>query len=76
MKATRGIPSLAPRSYDEATSAVSETLTGVAAPKPSDMTDMTRRQFLTGVAAAGGAMALGWRDMVICNMRKLKRGGI
>ena len=59
MKATRGIPSLAPRSYDEATSAVSETLTGVAAPKPSDMTDMTRRQFLTGVAAAGGTAAMG-----------------
>jgi hypothetical protein len=59
MKATRGIPSLAPRSYDEATSAVSETLTGVSAPKPSDMTDMTRRQFMTGVAAAGGAAAMG-----------------
>jgi hypothetical protein len=59
MKATRGIPSLAPRSYDEATSAVSETLTGVSAPKPSDVTDMTRRQFMTGVAAAGGTAAMG-----------------
>lgn len=38
MKATRGIPSLAPRSYDEATSAVSETLTGVSAPNPADVT--------------------------------------
>jgi hypothetical protein len=59
MKAARGVPSLAPREYDEATSALSETLTGVSAPKPSDVTDMTRRQFMTGVAAAGGTAAMG-----------------
>ena len=56
IKAARGLPSLAPRQYDEAASAVTETLTGVSAPKPSDM---TRRQFLTGVAAAGGTAAMG-----------------
>jgi hypothetical protein len=59
IKAARGVPSLAPREYDEATSALTETLTGVSAPKPSDVTDMTRRQFLTGAAAAGGTAAMG-----------------
>lgn len=59
MKAARGVPSLAPREYDEAASALTETLTGVSAPKPSDVTDMTRRQFMTGVAAAGGTAAMG-----------------
>lgn len=59
IKAARGVPSLAPREYDEATSALTETLTGVSAPKPSDVTDMTRRQFLTGAAAAGGMAAVG-----------------
>jgi len=59
IKAARGVPSLAPREYDEAASAVTETLTGVSAPKPSDVTDMTRRQFMTGVAAAGGTAAMG-----------------
>lgn len=59
IKTGRGLPSLAPRQYDEATSALTETLTGVSAPKPSDVTDMTRRQFLTGLAASGGAAAMG-----------------
>lgn len=59
IKAARGVPSLAPREYDEAASAVTEALTGASAPKPSDVTDMTRRQFLTGVAAAGGTAAMG-----------------
>ena len=59
IKTARGLPSLAPRQYDEATSALTETLTGVSAPKPSDVTDMTRRQFLTGLAASGGAAAMG-----------------
>jgi hypothetical protein len=59
IKAARGVPSLAPRTYDDVTSAVTETLTGVSAPKPSDVTDMTRRQFMTGVAAAGGTAAMG-----------------
>jgi len=59
IKAARGVPSLAPREYDEAASALTEALTGVSAPKPSDLTDMTRRQFLSGVAAAGGTAAMG-----------------
>lgn len=59
MRAARGVPSLAPREYDEAASALTETLTGVSAPKPSEATDMTRRQFLTGAAAAGGTAAMG-----------------
>lgn len=59
MRAARGVPSLAPREYDEAASAVTEALTGVSAPKPSEATDMTRRQFLSGMAAAGGTAAMG-----------------
>jgi len=59
IKAARGLPTLAPRQYDEAASAVTETLTGVTSPKSTSATDMTRRQFLTGVAAAGGTAAMG-----------------
>lgn len=59
IKTARGLPTLAPREYDEASSAISEILTGVGSPKRTGATDITRRKFLTGAAATGATAVMG-----------------